>query len=199
MNLLNPTLPNPKGWHSRGYLPHFDVPGLVQSITFRLGDSLPVSFRQEWEAWRKHEQDVERRKRFQEYLDNALGSCVLRRNDIARLVQQELLNGDGVDYRLIAWVIMPNHVHVIVEVGADRSLGDIVRLWKGRTARYCNLVLGKSGRFWAPDFHDRFIRDERHLHNAVLYVEFNPVSAKLVESPDQWEWSSAGYRSATIS
>jgi hypothetical protein len=61
------------GWYSRGYLPHFDIPGKTQTMTFRLFDSMPQEvlelWRQELLSWPKREYDLERRRRIDAYLD----------------------------------------------------------------------------------------------------------------------------------
>jgi putative transposase len=98
-----------KGWHSRGYLPHFDSAETIQFITFRLADSLP---RPVVESLRLSEVRLDSLDR---KLDAGLGACWLRRPEIASLVQDALLRFDGERYRLLAWCLMPNHVHVVIE------------------------------------------------------------------------------------
>jgi putative DNA methylase len=198
--ILGPRASRPhKQWHSRGYLPHLDQPGLVQSITFRLYDSVPAHV---VESWRNELQCtsslpatdprmVELRKRIAEFEDAGHGACYLRDERIARLVQDALLQFDGERYRLIEWVIMPNHVHVLVEVLPGHRLSDVVHSWKSFTAKEANRILGRSGEFWMPDYFDRFIRDEKHLAAVREYIRNNPVKAGLVEKPEDWKWSSA--------
>src|SRR5688572_13135021 len=104
-------------WHSRGYLPHFDDPGCIQGITFRLGDSLPQSVLDQWAVELKdlaaEERDIERQKRIAEYLDAGHGECLLRDNRVAEIVENALLFFDAQRYRLLAWCVMPNHVHAL--------------------------------------------------------------------------------------
>ena len=122
------TVPFPhKGWYPRGYLPHLDQPRLVQAVTFRLDDSLPAERRHEWEALLKVPDSARRHERIQGYLDAGHGSCVLRGERIAGLVQTALLHGDGVQYRLLAWVVMPNHVHVLAEMLPNYPLYQVVQ------------------------------------------------------------------------
>jgi putative transposase len=110
-----------RGWYSRGYLPHFDQPQLIQFVTFRLADSLPKEVAQAIEheirkkKTPKRTWETERRKRVESYLDAGHGACHLRDPRIAELVQNALLHFDGQRYRLIEWAIMPNHVHVLIE------------------------------------------------------------------------------------
>jgi hypothetical protein len=100
-----------RGWHSRGYLPHFDARGVLQMITYRLHDAMPASRRHEWAELLKIEDERERRIKIEEYLDAGHGECHLRQQKIASVIQENLLRFDGIRYRLLAWVIMPNHVH----------------------------------------------------------------------------------------
>ena len=175
-----------KGWHSRGYLPHFDSPETVQFVTFRLADSLHGTV---IEALKQQNA----LRRIDEELDAGRGACWLRRADIAEVVQDTLLHFDGERYRLLAWCIMPNHVHVVIEI-LNHSLSDIVRSWKSFSARQANMMLGKSGAFWHADYFDRYMRDDKHLETTVSYVEQNPVKAGLVEEAHEWLWSSAGLK-----
>jgi adenine-specific DNA methylase/REP element-mobilizing transposase RayT len=198
--ILRPRPSRPhKQWHSRGYLPHLDQPGLVQYITFRLYDSVPAHV---VESWRNELQCtsslpatdsrmVELRRRIAEFEDAGHGACYLRDERIATLVQDALLQFDGERYRLIEWVIMPNHVHVLIEVLPGNRLSDVVHSWKSFTAKEANRILGRSGEFWMPDYFDRFIRDEKHLAAVREYIRNNPVKAGLVEKPEDWKWSSA--------
>jgi len=88
---------------------------------------------------------------------------------------------------------MPNHVHVLLATNATHGLGKIVRLWKAYTAARINMLVGRSGRLWAADYFDRFIRDEKHFESTKHYIEMNPVNAGLCDRPDAWPFSSAGY------
>jgi REP element-mobilizing transposase RayT len=117
-----------------------------------------------------------------------------RRADVASVVEAALMHFDGERYRLLSWCVMPNHVHAVIEMVNDRSLGDIVRSWKTFSARQANAQLARSGRFWRADYFDRFMRNEEHLFQTIDYVEQNPVKAKLVTAAGDWAWSSARFR-----
>ena len=187
------------GWHSRGYLPHFDHPDQIQSVTFRLHDSVPQHVVDAWKVelgWQESvaaddPRAVELRKRLDRYEDAGYGNCWLGRPDVAELVQQALLHFDGERYRLLGWSIMPNHVHVLFECVAGYPLGGVVHSWKSFTAKRANLLLGQTGQFWMEDYYDRAIRDERHLELARNYIEQNPVKAGLVSTAAAWRWGSA--------
>jgi putative transposase len=138
--------------------------------------------------------EAESLQAFDQELDAGLGACWLRKPEIASLVEEALLHSDGERYRLLAWCLMPNHVHVVVEMRASVSLSAIVKSWKSFTARRSNAELGRSGTFWHADYFDRYMRNEDHLFRTIEYVEQNPVKAGLVQQASDWAWSSARLR-----
>jgi REP element-mobilizing transposase RayT len=183
-----------KGWYSSKNLPHFDSPGAQQYLTYRLADSLPAERRGEWEAFMAIEDDLEKQRKLERYLDLGCGACHLRNPQIADIVQANLWHHDGLKYRLLAWVVMPNHLHALIEVWRV-PMGQIIQSWKGYTSKEANKILSRAGKFWEDDYFDRFIRDEDHLRRVVHYIENNPVKASLAKCSEAWPWSSARYRS----
>jgi putative transposase len=177
-----------KGWHSRGYLPHFDSQDAVQFVTFRLADSLPQ------EAVLKLRGAARPESLRDELLDQGLGACWLRSDRIARIVEDAFLVFDGERYRLHAWTIMPNHVHVLLTVLPTTPLGTIVSSWKRFTARKANSEISRTGAFWQDDYWDRFIRNDDHFVATQSYIDLNPVKAGLVEEAHLWPWGSARLR-----
>jgi REP element-mobilizing transposase RayT len=177
-----------KGWHSRGYLPHFDSAETLQFVTFRLFDSLPRAVA---ESLAKQPDNL---AKTDENLDGGRGACWLKDPTIAALVENAMLYFDGERYRLLAWCIMPNHVHAVVEPIEGNRLGAILQAWKSFSAKRANSVLGRRGPFWHKDYFDRFIRDEGHPTRTVEYVENNPVKAGLAPSANSWPWSSSRLR-----
>jgi putative transposase len=180
-----------KGWFERGYLPHFDGGAVVQAITFRLADSLPHDV---YKHLLSMSDDVEQRKLMQRLIDEGRGHCVLRIAENAEIVANALNYFDGDRYRLLAWVIMPNHVHAMIEQIEGHRLDKIVHSWKSFTAKVINRRLNSSGPVWARDYFDRYVRNEAHYFNAIYYVENNPVKAGLVRLPEDWAYSSAARR-----
>ena len=177
-----------KGWHSRGYLPHFDSPETIQFVTFRLFDSLPRALAETLAA------QADNLARTDHALDGGLGSCWLKEPQIAQMVEEAFLHFDGERYHLLAWCVMPNHVHIVIEPNEAHGLGAIVQAWKSFTAKQANRLLGRRGPFWHKDYFDRYVRDEEHLNRTVDYVENNPVKAGLARSITDWPWSSARFR-----
>jgi hypothetical protein len=107
---------DPRYWHSRGYLPHFDRDGFIQFITFRLADSVPQTVFNKWriELHNGEITDALFRRRIEYYLDQNYGDGTLRKPTVANMVEEALLKWDGERFRLIAWVLMPNHVHLLM-------------------------------------------------------------------------------------
>ena len=138
--------------------------------------------------------EVKLRKLIAKYEDSGHGACWLRDRRIAALVEDALLFFDGQRYRLIAWCIMPNHCHALIETEEAWPLAGVVHSWKSYTAHAANRILGRSGEFWYREYHDRFIRDERHFTNALSYIEQNPVKAGLVAQQEEWRWGSGWWR-----
>ena len=187
----------PEGWHSRGYLPHFDGGQIPQFITFRLADSLPQKLLARWrEELRKDDCDTDAalRKRIELFLDQGYGECHLRDPRVAEMVQNSLLFFDGVRYRLSAWVVMPNHVHMLPTPGENQELSAILQSLKSYTANEANKLIGRSGQFWQTESFDRWIRDADHFAKVVTYIENNPVKARLCKRPEDWRFSSAWWR-----
>jgi len=187
-------------WHSRGYLPHLESSEATQHVTFHLADSLPQSVLQRLDTELKtlptEKRDAERRRRVDAWIDAGHGSCVLRIPGIAEMVQGSLLNFDSERYRLLAWVVMPNHVHVLFQPIHGWTIAKIVAAWKKFTARkICDdlrdRMEGPLAPVWHREYWDRFIRDQRHFEQTVEYIHLNPVKAGLVITAEKWRWSSA--------
>ena len=136
----SPSHSSPKEWHCRGYLPHRDRVHLIQSVTFRLADSLPqkklkaLEIELEGLTTTDVDRDREKRMRMEAFLDAGMGCCALGNDAMAETMQHALLKFHGERYELIAWCIMPNHVHVLVDPW--ESLSKIVQSWKSYTGRW---------------------------------------------------------------
>ncbi|MFM9994257.1 MAG: transposase [Phycisphaerales bacterium] len=175
-------------------------------MTFRLADSLPQEVLIRWTGERDHtvrraEQlgrplsDAELRRlrelhseRVEKWLDQGHGSCALRDPRIARLVRDALMYFDGQRYDLLAWCIMPNHVHAALRPHADQELSKILLSWKGFTGKRAREMLGGQGAFWQKESYDHIVRDARDLDRSIRYILANPAAAGLVD----WPWVGAG-------
>lgn len=200
------------GVHHRGYLPHLKREGAEYFVTFRLADSLPCKVLIELQRERaarlaamgagddspidgiETTERIQRdyRRGLERYLDRGAGACHLRRSEIGELVAGALVFFHGQRYFLREWVVMPNHVHVLVWPMNNHVLSDIVRSWKRFTSRRAKPMLGLSeGRFWQPETYDHWVRDDAERSRIVRYIRSNPVKAGLCERPEEWRWSSA--------
>jgi REP element-mobilizing transposase RayT len=160
---------------------------LVQHIVFRLADSLPAAVLDSVRRLNK----IEQFRRCDRLLDAGNGSALLKAPEAAQIVSDALAHFDGERYVLIAWCVMPNHVHAVIEPIGEHLLSEVVKSWKAYSAARINAMLGRSGRFWAPEYFDRFMRSDEHLAATIAYVENNPVAARLCASPSEWRFSSA--------
>jgi putative DNA methylase len=133
-------------------------------------------------------------------LDHArTGPLHLARPEIAGLIVQAILEGRDIldHYDLHAFVVMANHVHVLITPKVRVS--KLLQRLKGSTARRANGLLGLTGRaFWQEESYDRWVRDEREFRRIRLYIEENPVRAGLAAAPEDYRWSSAFQRGAGL-
>jgi REP element-mobilizing transposase RayT len=189
----------------RGSLPHWYQPGVTYFVTFRTADSIPrkllVSWHRKRDDWLRRNgidpaqpswkqllraaPDLERRyhrtftRRFKVYLDRGYGGCVLRDPGFANLVAASLRYADGERYHLGDFVVMPNHVHVLVGLIGDTDLDALCRSWKHFTGREINRALGRSGRFWQTESFDHLVRSPDAFDRMKRYIAANPRKARL--------------------
>jgi len=109
-------------------------------------------------------------------------------------VENALLHFDGQRYQMLAWCVMPNHVHALIESREGFPVPALLQVWKSFTARKANRVLNRAGTLWQRDYHDRYIRNTEHFLDAIGYIEGNPVKAGLISRPQEWPFSSARFR-----
>ncbi len=93
-------------------------------------------------------------------------------------------------YAIYAWVVMPDHLHAIIGLKGDKTISRVMNRIKGVASRKINLLRHKEGSLWQEGYHDEIIRNERQMNATINYIHDNPVAAGLVESADQWEFSS---------
>ena len=171
-------------------------------VTWRLGDSLPKAKLDQWKEeraiWLSHhpepwdeKTEAEFHARFSsqmdEWLDQGSGSCVLKDPGNAGIVADALRHFDGERYEIASFVVMPNHVHVLFRPLGKHTLPEILKSWKGFTARKINKRIGKTGALWQNEYWDRLIRSERHFFKVAEYIRENPVKAGFKESGFVWE------------
>jgi putative transposase len=205
--------------YHRRHLPHYYPANSVYFVSPRLAGSLP-QFRideicEQQELLRIQKQKTPKgspeAKRYEQAslrLDRILEKvdrkcCWLSDPRIADLVAEAIRYRDGKDYDLIAYSIMPNHMHLVFGVGvpdlvepvgqidnlSDKPVSKIMQSLKRYTAREANKILGRRGAFWQDESYDHVVRDSNELERIVLYVLHNPVKAGLIEHWRDWKWS----------
>jgi REP element-mobilizing transposase RayT len=174
---------------TRRRLPHWQPDGKALFLTWRLHDTLPPNCHFDQESLTTGRAFV----CFDRYLDSAAyGPTWLGRPDIAQIVVDALHNGDREldQYRLHNWVIMSNHVHVLLTPLVPPS--KLAQSLKGFTARKSNLLLGRTGvPFWQREGFDRWVRNDAEFRKISSYILRNPVAAGVAERPEDYRWSSA--------
>jgi len=189
-----------------GSLPHWMQNGVVCFLTWRTWDSLPTEWAENWVAaradWlRRQRIDIddpnwkeqlnhlsiplraqfhrEFSARLEAQLDRCQGECVLRRPEFAEVVSQSFHHFDGQRYALHDFVVMPNHVHLLVTFSSIDEMLSQCASWKRFTATSINRLLGQSGRFWQPEAFDHLVRSEERFRRYREYIALNPVRAGL--------------------
>ena len=200
-----------------GSLPHWSQPGVVVFITWRTWDSIPEHVLNEWiqikNRWLdrhgldRNSQDVPRQlgqlspelqrsyrqlvsDRWEAKLDSCHGTCVLRLVQCAEIVASSLKHFDHDRYRLHDFVIMPNHVHLLVTFENDQMFETQTTSWKKYTATQINRFLGRSGRFWMTESFDHLVRSDEQFRYLRDYIKDNPRRAR-VALPDVCHYSEA--------
>jgi REP element-mobilizing transposase RayT len=178
----------------RRRLPHFHPDGEYLFVTWRLHGSLPVAPPDIVYATPGHAFAAQDRA-----LALSHGMPWLSDTRVARQVAEAIGTGECRGfYELSAWVVMPNHVHMLILPRV--ALPQITHWIKGRTAREANLLWGRVGEpFWQHESYDHWARNERELRRIAAYIEDNPVAAGLAATPDAWPWSSATSSATTAS
>jgi len=157
-------------------------------VTWRLWGSLP----QERVFSREHVTSGEAFVALDQLLDTARsGPVYLRQPEIASLVLHQLNVTESRGLcSLHAYVVMPNHVHVLWT--PQVSLPALIQQVKGPTALHANRALGRTGKpFWQEEYFDLLVRNDAEFSQIRRYIEWNPVAAALVAQPEDFQWSSA--------
>ncbi len=124
-----------------------------------------------------------------------MGPTYLAMPSIAQVVVDSLQHCGQTDYRVHAWVVMPNHVHMLATARTDVS--KFMRRMKGYTARQANHLLRRTGQtFWQEESYDRLVRTAEEFRNIEAYILRNPVKAGLARSVEEYRWSSGYMRQA---
>lgn len=165
-------------------LPHWQPEGAALFLTWRLAGSLPREYFLREKTLTAGQEFVV----MDRLLDRAeIGPMWLQSERVAQCVVDALRYGEsGLDlYHLRAWVLMSNHVHLLIEPRA--ALPRIVRAVRSFSGREANRILGRSGSFWQHEGYDHWVRDRAERDRIRRYIEANPVNAGLVLTPEEWK------------
>jgi type I restriction enzyme R subunit len=205
----------------RRHLPHWDVPNAMYFVTTCLEGSIPAQglleltrFRAELrrrpkpahlteEEWGSHRWKLNFAC-LEEWLDRQPARRVLEEPALAQAVVDSMYHFAGERYDLFAYVVMPSHLHWLfqplsawVETDTDpyRTPRERITYSLNRfTGTRCNRLLRVNGSFWQTESYDHWVRDVDELERIIRYIEENPVKAGLVETAEQWRFSSAWAR-----
>ncbi len=192
----------------RRHLPHWQPPGATLFVTTRLVGSLPshvITELKRERAFVANGRDKAMKERlfageraFRSWdlaLDKYAASPKwLQKPEIAALVSEALHYRDRKVYDLLAYCIMPNHLHIVFtplqqENGEYIALYKIMQSFKRHTAREANKKLGRQGAFWQAESYDHVVRNQGELKRILAYVIHNPVAAGLVSEWERWRWT----------
>ncbi len=174
---------------SRRNLPHWNQEGVIYFVTFHLADSLPArklaALKEEKNRWLEVNRPPlnetlmkEYRERFsgrvQQWLDSGHGSCVLAQLEVSTIVEGVLNFFNGNRYVLGENVVMPNHVHALIQPLADNSISQILHSWKSFSANQINRITHRQGPVWHQESFDRIVRSPANLIRVQEYIRNNP-------------------------
>ncbi len=164
----------------RRFLPHIDMIGYYQFITFRTHDSLDdfiKKIRDENISSREQEYKID------QYIDKSPKGCYLN-NEVLDYLHGYFISNNKSFYNLVAFSIMPNHVHMLFKQNIE--LPKIMKQIKGATAFEINKMLQRRGIFWETNYYDKVIRDEAHFESVYDYIAYNALKADLVDAKERF-------------
>jgi type I restriction enzyme R subunit/putative DNA methylase len=170
-------------------LPHFHPESASLFVTFRLYGTLPLPSVSDGSDFAAADRELER---------TPTGADWLKQPQIAECVTEIIRQGETIRAlcNLLAFVVMPNHVHMLIE--PDAPLPKITQYVKGVSAKKANELLDRTGQpFWQDESFDHWVRTKKERRNIIRYIEFNPVRANLAAEPTSFRYSSAFAQSQT--
>ena len=109
-------------------------------------------------------------RKIEHHLDLGAGVCHLAKPQIAEVIVLALQHFHERRYRLQAWCVMPNHVHILFQLFPQERLASVLHSWKSFTAKKCGSILGTSGPFWQKEYYDHLVRNEGDLRRIAQYI-----------------------------
>ncbi|GAB1365869.1 transposase [Candidatus Cloacimonadaceae bacterium] len=179
---------------------------ITYSLKFSLPEAVMAEYSQRKENWEKQLLELSKDDRAEKlkskdglifaWFDEPLDKTpdiprILHQPEICDIIKESFQHFDGLRYKLLAYSVMPNHVHVVIfplrqEDGEAYSFHHIIYSWKRFTANAINKLLNRKGSLWQKEGYNRLIKDEMELGRVVNYVLNNPVRAGLVKEWQDW-------------
>ena len=190
-------------------LPHYQPKDGTFFITLRLAFDIPEKYLLALNHYRetlrnnyaKSEnaslaKEIIKKKAFayeDELFDKCGNGIILTNNPAAGIITDKLLEMNEDFFYLYAFTIMPNHLHMLIRPlerdGSQVGMSNIIKTFKGSTARMINLALERQGQLWFREYHDHWIRSQQELVNVIDYIRNNPVQAGLAKDARYWQWT----------
>ena len=164
----------------RRFLPHVDLIGYYQFVTFRTHDSIDDYLK------RVRNEDISSREKeykIDQYIDLSTKGCYLN-GDVLEYLKEFFISKDKSFYDLVSFTVMPNHVHILFK--QNEELQKIMKILKGSTSFNINKILERKGTFWEENYYDKVIRDEAHFDTVYEYIKNNPIKAELKDYKERF-------------
>ncbi|MCC8175869.1 MAG: transposase [Bacteroidales bacterium] len=169
-------------------IPHWHQPDKLQFVTFRLGDSLPQPIlrelkeqKQRWmednpEPWtpdQMREYHNHFTQKVDRWLDQGYGACYLGRKEVANYFVTKMLEFHSREWCVWAYVVMPNHVHLLLQAINGENLRASLGRFLNITSHEINKMVERKGTLWQREPFDRIVRNEGHYINVLRYMGKN--------------------------
>jgi len=193
-------------------LPHLQTANRPIFLTWRMAFTLPKTvtdhlaqmkdaaekeiacLSDDYQKMQRYQHNIKRFNWFDDQLNDSSMPNLLARKDVADIITEVLMYYHGLRYNLMAYCIMPNHVHAVLQLSFDDKggmfpLSKVTQNWKRYSARQINQLFNTEGTFWQPESYDHLIRNEQEYVHYIEYTLDNPVKARLVDKWDSWPYS----------
>ena len=161
-------------------LPHITLKGYYQFVTFRTKDSVDEYLKK---LHISSENNSIKQQKIDNYLDSSKSGAYLY-GDVIRLLKEYIIAKDKELFDLIAFTIMPNHIHLLFK--EKKELSEAIKLLKGGSSYLINKALNKKGNFWSKDYYDKLIRDQNHFEIVYNYIKNNAIKADLKDANERF-------------
>lgn len=168
---------------THGSLPHWSQRQKIYAITFRLGDAIPTDVIEKYmfecdqcstDELLKGQREIMLHNKMMEYMDACHGECLLKYAATRVIIEEAFEYLSKYKCNIHAYVIMPNHVHILLDAFHGETVQSIMHTLKRYTSLKINKLWHRSGKLWQREYFDRIIRSESHYAHAITYIRNNP-------------------------